>query len=100
MRRVKVAVAGATGAVGREMLKVLEDREFPVSELVPLASERSEGHKLDWQDREVIRDRNLVSSRKPDDLPAFNAEIVKCLASMQSGKMMQAEKRERIETRA
>ncbi len=40
MRRVKVAVAGATGAVGREMLKVLEEREFPVSELVPLASER------------------------------------------------------------
>ena len=32
-----------------------------------------------WQDKEVIRDRNWVSSRKPDDLPAFNEEIVRAL---------------------
>ena len=53
MRRVKVAVAGATGAVGREMLKVLEEREFPVAELVPLASERSEGQKLPFRGEEL-----------------------------------------------
>jgi aspartate-semialdehyde dehydrogenase len=53
MRSVKVAVAGATGAVGREMLKVLEDRDFPVSELVPLASERSEGHKIEFRGEEI-----------------------------------------------
>jgi protease I len=34
-----------------------------------------------WVDQEVVRDRNLVSSRKPDDLPAFNNEIVKLFAS-------------------
>ncbi|HWT84315.1 MAG TPA: hypothetical protein VN177_00965 [Myxococcales bacterium] len=46
MRKYKVAIAGATGAVGREMIKVLQEREFPVGELVPLASERSEGQQL------------------------------------------------------
>ena len=38
-----VAVVGATGAVGREMLKILEERRFPVGELRPLASLRSAG---------------------------------------------------------
>jgi aspartate-semialdehyde dehydrogenase len=40
---MKVAVLGATGAVGREMLRILEQRDFPVDELVPLASARSAG---------------------------------------------------------
>ncbi|MDR3255667.1 MAG: aspartate-semialdehyde dehydrogenase [Synergistaceae bacterium] len=44
----KVAVLGATGLVGREMLKVLEQRNFPVSELVPLASERSAGRTFEF----------------------------------------------------
>jgi aspartate-semialdehyde dehydrogenase len=49
----KVAVCGATGAVGREMLAVLEEREFPISELVLLASERSAGTKLEFRDEEI-----------------------------------------------
>src|SRR2546427_3655873 len=53
MRQYKVAIAGATGAVGREMMKVLEEREFPVGELVPLASERSEGQKVEFMGDEV-----------------------------------------------
>jgi len=61
MRKYKVAIAGATGAVGREMMKVLEEREFPVSELVPLASERSEGQKLEFMGGEVT-----VRRLKPD----------------------------------
>jgi len=61
MRKYKVAIAGATGAVGREMMKVLEEREFPVSDLVPLASERSEGQKFEFQGREVT-----VKRLKPD----------------------------------
>jgi aspartate-semialdehyde dehydrogenase len=52
MTGFKVAIAGATGAVGREMIKVLEERDFPVADLVPLASERSEGQKLSFRDRE------------------------------------------------
>jgi aspartate-semialdehyde dehydrogenase len=45
---VKVVVAGATGAVGREMLRTLEARSFPVDELVALASHRSEGIRLEF----------------------------------------------------
>jgi aspartate-semialdehyde dehydrogenase len=45
----KVAVVGATGAVGREMLRVLEERRFPVDELVPLASARSAGQPLEFR---------------------------------------------------
>lgn len=41
-----VAVVGATGAVGTEMIQVLEERDFPVEELVPLASARSEGNEV------------------------------------------------------
>ncbi|MGA8809995.1 MAG: type 1 glutamine amidotransferase domain-containing protein [Thermoanaerobaculia bacterium] len=40
----------------------------------------------DWQDREVIRDRNLVSSRKPDDLPAFNREMVGAIGETRPSK--------------
>ena len=46
MKKYNVAVLGATGAVGREMLKVLEERRFPISTLRPLASARSAGKAL------------------------------------------------------
>ena len=44
----KVAMVGATGAVGEALLAILAERDFPVSELVPLASERSAGGKVDF----------------------------------------------------
>ena len=44
----RVAVVGVTGAVGQEILRVLERRKFPVSELVPLASERSAGTEVEF----------------------------------------------------
>ncbi len=47
----KVAIAGATGNVGREMLNILEERGFPVSEVVPLASRRSIGTEVSFGDR-------------------------------------------------
>ncbi|MCC0033331.1 MAG: aspartate-semialdehyde dehydrogenase [Brucellaceae bacterium] len=47
----KVAVAGATGNVGREMLNILEERGFPVSEIVPLASRRSVGQEVSYGDK-------------------------------------------------
>src|SRR5688572_23481805 len=50
---VKVVVAGATGAVGREMLRTLEARSFPVDELIPLASPRSEGVRLRFSGENV-----------------------------------------------
>ena len=47
----KVAVVGATGNVGREMLNILEERGFPVSEVVPLASRRSLGSEVSFGDK-------------------------------------------------
>ena len=47
----KVAIVGATGNVGREMLDILADRQFPVSEVVPLASSRSIGTEVSFGDK-------------------------------------------------
>jgi aspartate-semialdehyde dehydrogenase len=52
-RRWNVAVAGATGLVGSTMLSILEQRNFPVGEIYPLASARSVGKKIKFQGREV-----------------------------------------------
>ena len=49
-----VAVVGATGAVGREMLRILEQRRFPVKQLVALASKRSAGQRLPFAGGEVV----------------------------------------------
>src|SRR5947207_15837402 len=46
----KVAVVGATGNVGREMLNILDERKFPASEVVPLASRRSMGVEVSYGD--------------------------------------------------
>ena len=46
---MKVAVVGATGMVGTVMLKLLEERQFPVTELIPVASERSVGKKVTYK---------------------------------------------------
>ena len=48
-----VAVLGATGAVGQEMIKILEERNFPVGKLVPLASARSAGKTLKFKGEDV-----------------------------------------------
>lgn len=53
MKTYTVAVLGATGAVGREMLKILEERNFPVGKLVPLASARSAGKTLKFRGEDV-----------------------------------------------
>ena len=50
---MNVAILGATGAVGREMMKILAERSFPVEALRLLASPRSAGQKLLWQGREL-----------------------------------------------
>ncbi|ARN82309.1 aspartate-semialdehyde dehydrogenase [Methylocystis bryophila] len=56
--KFKVAIAGATGNVGREMLDVLAERRFPVSEVVALASPRSVGREVSFGDK-VLKCRNL-----------------------------------------
>ncbi|TAN03363.1 MAG: aspartate-semialdehyde dehydrogenase [Rhodanobacteraceae bacterium] len=55
--RYNVAMVGATGAVGETLLSILEEREFPVGEFVPVASERSAGGKLKFGGKQVtVRD--------------------------------------------
>ena len=53
MKTYTVAILGATGAVGQEMIKVLAERNFPVGKLIPLASARSAGQKLTFKGEEV-----------------------------------------------
>lgn len=53
-KKLVVAVVGATGAVGREMLKTLESRNFPATEVVPFASARSAGTKVPYGDSELV----------------------------------------------
>jgi protease I len=52
-----------------------------------------------WVDRECVRDRNWVSSRKPDDLPAFNRQSVRLLAEVNPAKAMQPGQRDALEVR-
>lgn len=61
---MKIAVVGATGMVGQIMLKVLEERNFPVTELIPVASEKSVGKKITFKGKEF----EIVSMQKAIDL--------------------------------
>jgi len=85
----KVAVAGATGAVGREMLEILEERKFPVSELVALASERSEGERLEFKGRSVVVRRLAKDSFTDVDIALFSSGAERSLefapAAVKSG---------------
>jgi len=64
---MRVAVVGATGLVGQMMLKVLAEREFPISELLLVASERSVGKQIQYQDKKyaVIGMEEAIAA-KPD----------------------------------
>lgn len=55
----RVAVVGATGAVGREMLKVLAERNFPVDEVAAVASGRSTGAEVSFGEKTVLKVKNL-----------------------------------------
>ena len=54
MKQYTVAVLGATGAVGQEMMNILAERNFPVKELIPLASARSAGKTLKFKGEDVV----------------------------------------------
>ena len=53
MKKYTVAILGATGAVGQEMIKILQERNFPVGKLIPLASARSAGKTLKFKGEDV-----------------------------------------------
>lgn len=69
----RVAVLGATGLVGREMLYTLEQRKFPVSELIPLASPRSAGKKVVFNGEEIEVRAVNEDSFKGVDIALFSA---------------------------
>ena len=70
---MKVAVVGSTGLVGGEMMKVLTERNFPVTELIPVASERSAGKKIEFKGKEyTVVTMQTAIDMKPD-LALFSA---------------------------
>ncbi len=68
-----VAVVGATGAVGREMVRTLERRRFPVSRLVALASKRSAGQTIPWHNTELTIEELGPTSFAGVDIALFSA---------------------------
>ena len=72
-RELHVAVVGATGAVGVEMIKTLENRKFPVGKLTLLASARSVGKKLAFQGREIAVQELTKDSFAGIDIALFSA---------------------------
>lgn len=64
---MKIAVVGATGLVGQVMIKLLEERNFPLSQLIPVASERSVGKKINFKGEEVeVVSMEAAIAQKPE----------------------------------
>jgi aspartate-semialdehyde dehydrogenase len=73
MEGYTVAVVGATGAVGQEMIKTLEQRNFPVKKLILLASSRSAGKKLKFKGEEITVQELKPESFEGVDIALFSA---------------------------
>jgi len=84
-----VAVAGATGAVGEVMIRILQEREFPVRNLRLLASERSEGKQLEFKGEKIKVERMTPDSFKGIDIALFSAGASRskefCPAAVKAG---------------
>ncbi len=73
MSGLQVAVVGATGAVGNEMIRILEERNFPVGQLHLYASERSEGKNLEFQGSKITVKKLKKDSFEGIDVALFSA---------------------------
>ncbi|GAB6137592.1 aspartate-semialdehyde dehydrogenase [Halanaerobaculum tunisiense] len=73
MKKVNVAVVGATGAVGREMVSILEERDFPFADLKLLATERSAGTVMTCQGEEYVVEETTPDSFTGVDIALFSA---------------------------
>src|SRR4051812_50011793 len=82
---MRVAVVGATGAVGREMMRILEERSFPLDELAALASPRSEGKALPFRGGEV-----RVQALTPSALASADLALVSAGAAGARGGLPEA----------
>jgi len=72
-KKYNVAVLGATGMVGREMMKVLEQRNFPVDKFLPLASNRTAGSKVTFNGKEYTVEETTSGSFAGIDIGLFSA---------------------------
>jgi len=70
---MRIAVVGATGMVGRVMLQVLEERNFPITEIIPVASERSVGNTIEYRGEKytIVSMQDAVNMRA--DIAIFSA---------------------------
>jgi len=73
LKQYNVAIAGVTGAVGRVFLEILKQRDFPVKNLLPLASKRSAGKKIDFKGEEIEIRELKKDSFKNIDIALFSA---------------------------
>lgn len=81
MKKYNVAILGATGAVGQEFLKLIEERNFPFNELKLLASERSAGKTIEFMDKNYIVEEATPDSFKDVQIALFaGGSISKTLA--------------------
>ena len=71
MKRFNVAVVGATGAVGQELLKILAERDFPVADLKMLATERSAGKKIEFKGQEYVVEPTTGEAFRGVDIAFF-----------------------------
>ncbi|GBR72266.1 aspartate-semialdehyde dehydrogenase [Candidatus Termititenax spirochaetophilus] len=72
-KKYNVAVVGATGVVGQEMLKVLEERKFPIEKIIPLASSRTAGTRVEFQDKEIVVQELKKDSFQDVQIALFSA---------------------------
>lgn len=70
---MKIAVVGATGMVGQVMLKVLAERNFPITQLIPVASEKSVGKKIVFKDKEYTISSMAEAIQARPDIAIFSA---------------------------
>ncbi len=82
MKAVKLGILGATGAVGREMMKILEERKFPIEELRLFASSRSAGKVVEWQGKPVMIEEPCKEAFRGLDivLGAAESDVAKACA--------------------
>ncbi|HXS73013.1 MAG TPA: aspartate-semialdehyde dehydrogenase, partial [Rhodanobacteraceae bacterium] len=71
--RYNIAIVGATGAVGEALLSILAEREFPIGELVPLASERSAGEQVEFAGKSLTVKNLAVHDFAGIDIAFFSA---------------------------
>lgn len=87
-KKYKVGIVGATGAVGQELIKLLVERNFPMSELILLASSRSAGKTITFQDKIYT-----IQEAKPESFDGMDIAIFSAGASISKVLVPEAAKR-------